>query len=78
MTTSNRDVEASATQQVASSARPSNFVRDIVLKDLKTNKYNGRVLSAGTERLSPHRPRQVYLPKLRTGGGVWRQDQPAL
>jgi glutaminyl-tRNA synthetase len=26
-----------------SPARPSNFVRDIVLEDLKTNKYNGRV-----------------------------------
>ena len=25
------------------SARPSNFIRDIILEDLKTNKYNGRV-----------------------------------
>ncbi len=29
--------------QAESTARPSNFVRDIILEDLKTNKYNGRV-----------------------------------
>jgi glutaminyl-tRNA synthetase len=44
MATSNRDVAASARQDAPeSSARPSNFVRDIILEDLRTNKYNGRV-----------------------------------
>ena len=43
MTTSNRDVEADATPQAASSERPSNFIRDTILEDLKTNKYDGRV-----------------------------------
>src|SRR5271166_3886180 len=38
-----RDMEAAAKPQAASSERPSNFVRDIILDDLKTNKYNGRV-----------------------------------
>ena len=41
MSTSTRDEEPATT--IDSSARPSNFVRDIVLDDLKTNKYNGRV-----------------------------------
>ena len=41
MSASTRDEEPATT--VDSSARPSNFVRDIVLDDLKTNKYNGRV-----------------------------------
>src|SRR5271157_1650519 len=43
MNPSNRDVEAAAKPQAAPSERPSNFVRDIILEDLKTNKYNGRV-----------------------------------
>ncbi|MGO9518018.1 MAG: glutamine--tRNA ligase/YqeY domain fusion protein [Candidatus Korobacteraceae bacterium] len=44
MATSNRDAEAPAKQHAAeSSARPSNFVRDIILEDLRTNKYDGRV-----------------------------------
>ncbi len=44
MTTPNRDVTTAPTPDTAEpSARPSNFVRDIVLEDLKTNKYNGRV-----------------------------------
>jgi glutaminyl-tRNA synthetase len=42
MSTSTSDGEA-ATTATASAARPSNFVRDIVLEDLKTNKYQGRV-----------------------------------
>jgi len=41
MSTSTRDEEPATT--IDSPARPSNFVRDIVLDDLKTNKYNGRV-----------------------------------
>src|SRR5271167_28972 len=44
MATSNRDAATPAKQDAtASSARPSNFVRDIILEDLRTNKYNGRV-----------------------------------
>ncbi|HKD85559.1 MAG TPA: glutamine--tRNA ligase/YqeY domain fusion protein [Terriglobales bacterium] len=35
--------EAAAATSTETSVRPSNFVRDIVLDDLKTNKYNGRV-----------------------------------
>ena len=42
MSTSTRNEEAAATD-AATSVRPSNFVRDIVLEDLKTNKYAGRV-----------------------------------
>ena len=41
--TSNHDVEAAATPQAESSDRPSNFIRDIILEDLKTNRYGGRV-----------------------------------
>jgi glutaminyl-tRNA synthetase len=44
MTLSNRDVEATAaTTPAESSDRPSNFIREIILEDLKTNKYSGRV-----------------------------------
>ena len=44
MTTPDRDVTTAPTPDTAEpSPRPSNFVRDIVLEDLKTNKYNGRV-----------------------------------
>jgi glutaminyl-tRNA synthetase len=42
MSTSPPNEEAVATTPTTP-ARPSNFVRDIVLDDLKTNKYNGRV-----------------------------------
>ncbi|MFZ0314559.1 MAG: glutamine--tRNA ligase/YqeY domain fusion protein [Candidatus Korobacteraceae bacterium] len=35
--------EETAPAPAGAIARPSNFVRDIVLDDLKTNKYNGRV-----------------------------------
>ena len=41
MTTSN--AEATATEPTAPEPRPSNFIRDIILEDLKTNKYEGRV-----------------------------------
>jgi glutaminyl-tRNA synthetase len=41
MSTSTSDGEAATT--APESARPSNFVRDIILEDLKTNKYHGRV-----------------------------------
>jgi len=41
---SNPQTEASAKAGVpAAEARPSNFIRDIILDDLKTNKYAGRV-----------------------------------
>src|SRR5271154_5779684 len=41
MSTSNPETEAAA--NAPDESRPSNFIRDIVLDDLKTNKYNGRV-----------------------------------
>jgi glutaminyl-tRNA synthetase len=41
MTTSN--AEATVTEPTAPEPRPSNFIRDIILDDLKTNKYEGRV-----------------------------------
>ncbi len=41
MATSNPKTEAAANPPVE--PRPSNFIRDIILDDLKTNKYNGRV-----------------------------------
>ena len=43
MSTANRDSEAATPGTAEDSPRPSNFVRDIILEDLKTNKYNGRV-----------------------------------
>ena len=41
MTTSNPETEAAA--NAPSASRSSNFIRDIILDDLKTNKYGGRV-----------------------------------
>ena len=41
MTASNPQTEAAASSPAES--RPSNFIRDIILEDLKTNKYAGRV-----------------------------------
>jgi glutaminyl-tRNA synthetase len=41
MSTSNPETEAAANPPAES--RPSNFIRDIILDDLKTNKYQGRV-----------------------------------
>ena len=35
--------EAKADANAAPEPRPSNFIRDIILDDLKTNKYGGRV-----------------------------------
>jgi len=43
MTTSDRSAAAAAPAGAEPSERPSNFVRDIILEDLKTNKHNGRV-----------------------------------
>ncbi len=44
MSTSTQDEETLATALPGEdNARPSNFIRDIILEDLKTNKYNGRV-----------------------------------
>ncbi len=40
MSTSNPETEAA---KLPAESRPSNFIRDIILEDLKTNKYNGRV-----------------------------------
>ena len=41
MSTLNPETEAAA--NVSAEPRPSNFIRDIILDDLKTNKYGGRV-----------------------------------
>jgi glutaminyl-tRNA synthetase len=41
MSATNPDIEAAANAPAES--RPSNFIRDIILDDLKTNKYGGRV-----------------------------------
>src|SRR5277367_5065088 len=41
MSTSNPETEAAA--NTPADSRPSNFIRDIILDDLKTKKYNGRV-----------------------------------
>jgi glutaminyl-tRNA synthetase len=41
MSTSNPETEAAA--HAPADSRPSNFIRDIILDDLKTNKYAGRV-----------------------------------
>ena len=44
MSTSTRDEEnAAAATPGESTGRASNFIRDIILDDLKTNKYDGRV-----------------------------------
>src|SRR5437764_6624142 len=37
------DTEAEKGEHTAPESRPSNFIRDIILDDLKTNKYAGRV-----------------------------------
>ena len=37
------DTEAETGANAAPDSRPSNFIRDIILDDLKTNKYSGRV-----------------------------------
>jgi len=39
----NPPIEAGTKVPFAPTAAPSNFIRDIILDDLKTNKYNGRV-----------------------------------
>jgi glutaminyl-tRNA synthetase len=43
MSTSTRDEESAAAAPGDATDRPSNFVHDIVVDDLKTNKYQGRV-----------------------------------
>jgi glutaminyl-tRNA synthetase len=43
MATSTRDEATGAATPAETGARPSNFIRDIILDDLKTNKYDGRV-----------------------------------
>src|ERR1700756_4222008 len=43
MPTPTRAEEAPPPTSAESAERPSNFVRDIILEDLKTNKYQGRV-----------------------------------
>ena len=56
-------------------ARTADFIREIVAEDRRTGKHGGRVrhaLSARTERLPPHRPRQGHLPRLRRRGRIRR------
>lgn len=43
MTTSNPSTQAGVKPSPGVSGSPSNFIRDIIIDDLKTNKYNGRV-----------------------------------
>ena len=43
MSSSTHNGEAATATPAGSSDRPSNFIRDIILEDLKTNKYGGRV-----------------------------------
>jgi glutaminyl-tRNA synthetase len=43
MSSSTHNGEAATATPAESSDRPSNFIRDIILEDLKTNKYGGRV-----------------------------------
>src|ERR1035438_4196136 len=43
MSTPTRDDEAAAPNRTESPDRPSNFIREIILEDLKTNKFAGRV-----------------------------------
>ncbi len=43
MNPANPPAEAAATPSGEPSTAPSNFIRDIILEDLKTNKYGGRV-----------------------------------
>ncbi len=43
MNPANPPTEATAKPSPEAEARPSNFIRDIILDDLKTNKYQGRV-----------------------------------
>src|SRR6202167_6471023 len=37
------DAETDPGEKTVPESRPSNFIRDIILDDLKTNKYGGRV-----------------------------------
>ncbi|HEX4425645.1 MAG TPA: glutamine--tRNA ligase/YqeY domain fusion protein [Terriglobales bacterium] len=43
MNPSNPDTEAATKPPTETAGSPSNFIRDIVIDDLKTNKFNGRV-----------------------------------
>src|SRR6476469_6058862 len=43
MTEANASMKADSTPAAPDPARPSNFIRDTIIEDLKTGKYNGRV-----------------------------------
>jgi glutaminyl-tRNA synthetase len=43
MTEANASTKADPTPAAPETARPSNFIRDTIIEDLKTGKYNGRV-----------------------------------
>src|SRR6185369_10559415 len=43
MSETNTDPKVTSAAATAEPARPSNFIRDIIVEDMKTNKYSGRV-----------------------------------
>ena len=54
-------------------APASNFIRNLIMEDLKAGQKpgpGGHPLSARTQRLSAYRPCQVHLPQLRSGPGI--------
>lgn len=60
-------------------ARPSNFIRQIIDKDLADGKHTTvHTVSAGAEWLPAHRSRQVNLSEFRYCSGLSRAVQPAL
>ena len=60
--------------------RRRNFIRDIILDDLKNQQIRwprADALSSGAQRLPARRPRQIHLPEFRPGHGVRRPVQSA-
>ncbi len=57
----------------------TDFLREIVQQDLASGRVESsrHPLSPGTQRLPPHRPRQVHLPEFRHRQAVRRPVQPA-
>ena len=64
----NESATTPAGNEAAAPPRPSNFIRDIIIDDIEDRQVRrprAHALSAGAERLSAHRPRQIDLPELR-------------